>query len=982
MLTASVAASAMYSFLLQPSLRGETLAFIHKGDVFVATQTSGWVAKRITDTAGSESFPMVSPTERQVAYLDPAGAIRVAEIASPKVGRRLTFGPRAQAVLGWKDPVTIAYASEESSPLPETFGLSFINVNGGQPTHTGVQEIGHASFAPKSDTMMFSRSAPSTGSQALFQGGEANQIVLFDFLTGKVTMPHRSRYSRMFACRAGGDLYFVGTEGQGCLNLWRIRGKQLSRMTDFGIDGVRYLSGDESQLAFERGGHIYSFNPKSRQTRLIPVRLVSEPAPTTISKNLSQWMSEISVSPKGAVGFVSRGKAYLHTKQGAQRLTSLVESDESRMTFSKDGERVAYAVETPTGRWLYTNDVSTRKELNRVPLSRDPSWIGWSADGRTCFYALDRQAVFAVEASGPVTEVGKLDRWTTSFSVSHNGRFVAVTNATASKRTRLVVFDRDTKTTLFPSDERYEDVACAFDQDRPVLYLLSRRQGRPTLGNALPDLNLQGGTVLIEIALEELAEGRSKSGKWIDLGDLAPHAIASASHGVWLHDDSGDYRWHHDSRVFVKSEIPGELEPWGVAAVKEDQSQISAHLADSNGKWNQLDAVTISGDTTFNPKSEWKTIFWGVHRFHAENFYDPDFGGVDWSAVGKHYESYLDRVTTRSELQTVLVRMTGELIGGHNGVSPASEQEAVQPQSRAPQSGMVVSWDGSGNRVVHVYRGRDDLPLFGSISNPIEGKVSVGEYIIAVNGIRLSRQLGFDQVTAEIGNPNVSLTIAKNPLGPHKIVDVTLPNRYLRYSDFLIRAEETVKRLSQRRIAYAHIFDTASQGGGSFVDGYYGRTHSEGFILDARWNRGGFANPGFINAFVEPSLFQESKRYGDPTVDRPQAGGAVALLVNREAVSGGDLLAYAFKSRQIGPIVGTTTSGRTIGNQWYRRFADGTTVRTSEANNLDSRTGRSSGENIGIHPDVMVEITPRLEFSIVDDQLEAAVQLLMKKLKT
>lgn len=960
-------------------MRGDTLAFLHKGDVFVATRSANWDAVQLTHTEGGELYPQVSPDGRQVAFLDPAGAVRVIQ-ASGSIAKRLTFGPRALAVLGWKDNSTIAFASEEASSLPESYGLSFVDAKGGQPVHTGVQEIGFASFSDNGHEITFSRSLPSTGSQALFQGGKANQVVQMNLDNGKVRTPFSSPYSRMFAHQIGEDLYFVGTEGQGCLNLWRIRNKKRTRLTNFSIDGVRCMSADRNRLVYEQGGSLYSLDLRSGQAEGIPVRLKSMPEKDSLLQDLSESISELAISNNDTLSFVSRGKAYAMVDQNLRRLTTLEESAESHITFSKDGRKVALSVETPAGRWLYQWDTSSGKAEKLIALARDPSWMGWSPNGEEIFFSFDREAVYVLDQQRQLHEIGKLPRWTTSFSISNEGRYVGVTNASETKRTRLIVFDRQSKASYTPSDGRFEDIACAFDQSRSVLYLLSRRQGRPTLGGEFPDLNLSGGTVLIEIPTDAGSLSRPRSGKWIDLQGLSPTSISAASNGVWLHDESGDYKWNASTRTISKHKIPGTLDQFGARSVENSGSKVISHVFDEESGWRPGAEYSITGQQSVNLKAEWNTLFWGVHRFHAEQFYDPQFGGVDWNNVGKHYSQYLGQVTTRGELQSVLGRMTGELVGGHNGIIAPQDSASAAPQSRAPQSGMVVGWDGIGNRVLYVYRGRDDLPIFGSVSNPVEGKVRPGEYIRAVNGVRLNEHLGFDQVTCELGTTSLLLELANTIDGPSRQVQVTSPNRYLRYSDFLIRSEETVDRLSGNRIAYAHIFDTGSQGGGTFVDGFYGQTQKAGFLLDARWNRGGYSNPGFLNAFIEEPLFREVKRYGESLTDRPKIDGPIALLVNREAVSGGDLLAYAFKSRKIGLVVGTRTSGRTIGNQWYRGFPDGTVALTSESNNLDSKTLTSAGENVGVRPDIEVEIMPRLTFSVVDDQLIAAVTSLSKRL--
>jgi tricorn protease len=104
------------------------------------------------------------------------------------------------------------------------------------------------------------------------------------------------------------------------------------------------------------------------------------------------------------------------------------------------------------------------------------------------------------------------------------------------------------------------------------------------------------------------------------------------------------------------------------------------------------------------------------------------------------------------------------------------------------------------------------------------------------------------------------------------------------------------------------------------------------------------------------------------------------MVANGYAGSGGDLLPYMFKKRQLGPVVGTTTNGILVGIYNYPVLMDGGTV-TAPRLGIFSTEGKWVVENEGVAPDVEVEELPKDVIAGKDPQLEKAVELAMKQLK-
>ena len=222
---------------------------------------------------GVESNPKLSHDGRWVAYNHPVDGVFVVPFEGGEV-KQLTFKGNRGAVLGWTVDGWIAYAGYESAPFPDAKGLSFVRPTGGQSRHTGVAEIGYAWFDPQGDDMIFSKSSVSTGTNALFHGGNANQILRLNLRNGKYENLFPSKWSRHAAVMFQGEAYFVGSEGEAALNLWKVNDMGSIKLTDFRLDGIRNLSCDGERMIVEQRGNLFWLHPADKQLKPIPITLL------------------------------------------------------------------------------------------------------------------------------------------------------------------------------------------------------------------------------------------------------------------------------------------------------------------------------------------------------------------------------------------------------------------------------------------------------------------------------------------------------------------------------------------------------------------------------------------------------------------------------------------------------------------------------------------------------------------------------------
>src|SRR5579872_675101 len=118
------------------------------------------------------------------------------------------------------------------------------------------------------------------------------------------------------------------------------------------------------------------------------------------------------------------------------------------------------------------------------------------------------------------------------------------------------------------------------------------------------------------------------------------------------------------------------------------------------------------------------------------------------------------------------------------------------------------------------------------------------------------------------------------------------------------------------------------------------------------------------------------------TSTSPIAGlyGPKVLIVNESAGSGGDALPFYFRLRKIGPLVGTRTWGALVGTLGIPSTIDGGGI-TAPSLAFYNLSGNWDIENVGVAPDVPVEIMPADLAKGHDPQLERAVQEAMKLLE-
>jgi tricorn protease len=190
-----------------------------------------------------------------------------------------------------------------------------------------------------------------------------------------------------------------------------------------------------------------------------------------------------------------------------------------------------------------------------------------------------------------------------------------------------------------------------------------------------------------------------------------------------------------------------------------------------------------------------------------------------------------------------------------------------------------------------------------------------------------------------------------------------------------------VDKLSNGRLAYVWLPNTAGPGYTSFTRYFYSQQDKEGAVIDERYNQGGQVADYIVNELDRKIMGYFAQRDGEPATS-PTAGiyGPKVMLINESAGSGGDALPYYFRLRKIGPLIGKRTWGALVCTTGFPPMIDGGGI-TAPNLAFYNLKGEWAVENEGVAPDIEVDYSAAEVNKGHDPQLERAVLEALKLLE-
>ena len=436
-------------------------------------------------------------------------------------------------------------------------------------------------------------------------------------------------------------------------------------------------------------------------------------------------------------------------------------------------------------------------------------------------------------------------------------------------------------------------------------------------------------------------------------GNLHPQQIVwsrTVPDLLFFRDRTGQIR-------FMRAGMPGLADPRLAAASTEP------------GKIAFTAKVTVRRDEQF------LEMFDQSCRYLAENFYDPNFRGLDWQAIRAKYRPLVKQIAMREDFYSLVNMMFGELNVSHVAIQGPPRTDG---EEQTAELGLLFdpTFSGPGLRIAEVLK-RGPADRRGMA-------LKAGEIVTAIDGKAIDKSVNLAQLLNGKVKETVVLELSTGVADPalRRRVEIETVGRQavadLMYNRWVEQNAARVTQLSRGKLGYIHIKSMDEESLERFVRSLYGDNfEKEGLVLDVRFNAGGFTHDQVLSYLGgrEHTLFRRRDgaqglvmRSFDRKWTKP-----IVLLINNRSYSDAEILPSAFRVLGLGKLVGETTGGHVVGSV-MARLIDGSRLSLPQIGVFTN-----SGTNLemtGVPPDFPVEARPDQLVKGIDAQIAKAVEVL------
>jgi tricorn protease len=1014
----NTAESTSARFFHSPTLHEDSIAFIHGSEVWLVG-TEGGDARQLTADSLPKRNVEFSRDGKWLAYsADANGDLDIYTIELDLVDARparRTWHPDDDEVRGWNSKGEILFTSGRHHWDGLYADLYTLALDAGLPTRLRIGKAAAADFSPGDDYVVFAPIQDSSDIWKRYRGGMTSPLWIVDRNDySHVEIPHE-RATETEPVWVDDTIYFRSDRtGVRSIHAYDRTSGRVSKV-ETGLDTpIDAFDADERMLAFASEGYLYRLDFVTGNAQRLDIDIKDAEKDTRPAKqDVSNEIEVASVSPDGrSVVFEARGDIFL-LRPGQSTPINLTDSPgagDRDPAWAPDGRRIVF-LSDKSGEYAYhvLNTSDSETASRRIDLPRKGYGFGaiFSRDGRRLAYIDHTGRPWWCEIEEGVfrpidVQSGLFPTpvWSADGEAIYLPRFESRTGYA-----QIVEIGLGSGEVRQLTDELANVASLSLSADGSKLFFLASVNAGPTATSYDFSAALYEGIAswaVYSLALEEPPQGgarivrhEAKPRPYSALHTLSDGRVlleAGRPYAIWSSMDEADGSsrrlYVFDPHTSKEFEIEKDIRSYDVAMaapsllafVPNNELQVI-----TLGAGAEADSTVIPVDQLLvrdDPAAEYLQMFEETWRSARDFFYDPDLHGVDWDAMRDRYRRWMRDVQHREDLDFVLKKLLSELVNSHISVEPPRIGPDHNSGEKSGLLGANLVLDENGYRVEEVLR----VPFWSEVRSPLPGAVE-GRYLSAVNGVKTSRSLPLYKMLVSAGD-KVELTFvsADADIVP-LVLEVDLltdeEETELRYREWVEQNRKYVDKVSNGQIAYLHQPDTSRGGLREFIRYFFPQTDRAGIIIDERFNNGG-ADPDYQLDVLGRTEFQLYAPRDLPFFPSPNSviDGPKLMLVNAEARSGGDLYPYHFKQRGLGTVIGTRTWGGVNGGfrgSWPRELIDGGRVAIPDLGTY-SVDGKYIIENIGLIPDIEVEIYPSDYASGRDPQLERAVEFLLDQI--
>ena len=849
--------------------------------------------------------------------------------------------------------------------------------------------------------------------------------------------PRMSEDGDEIACEVFGELYIVPTDGgrpeHVPVTIADDPKHELEITRDFRDEiGEFALSPNGKYFAVTVLGDIYLLkNPEAYEEDAEPDQDTSRTRPLVISPGRERDLSWHNSSTK---------LAYISDRDGQYDLyiLDLVKLEETRITdtpvdegmpvFAPKGDHIVYYSGNREMR-LYNTESGADVLLHEgtVRWGPWPEGFSWAPDGYWLVYLEDildyQQELFLIniEDREPVNVTEAMD-WNGAPGFTPDGKYLVYSHSDDFGADVMLLelnpeeptYDLDV---LFPEDIPAEDEP-AVEDDEEVAEDddTAAGEGGEDEGEAAGEEDAEPGydpyaeLEPLTIQLDRIQK-RSRGITRFE-GSAYPLAVDPDSKFILFNTDhsGGKELWSYevDGGGLERIGDYGEwdyfqYDPDGTKLYYLDGSRV-AYLNMSGGKGSGSGSVRFTSRMDYNQVRIWEEVLTEGWRVLDQGFYDANMGGLDWDEVLDRYLPRVKDCCTPIEFSNLYTEMLGELGRSHLWYS-SGEHTREAPGNSTARIGVWwdEAYDGPGWRVTSVLNdGPATVPGAELYPGDVVLAINDEEIPDGANRARLLTNVVGHPLKLEVRNGEAALAVLREqaaaaaaetedegevePEEPGETREVVVRptssggQRSLRYAQWVEDTRAMVYDLSDDRIGYQHIermYDYATE---IFRRELFTESYSkDALIIDVRFNGGGSSAVDVLRLINEPPTYLRARR-DDPVKKFGRQyvwQGPVVVLCNAHSFSNAEIFAHIMKDAGLATVIGEPTPGGVISTS-STTLVDGSTCSIPSGGNW--RLNGEDMETNGCIPDIIVLIDPQAVVEGRDNQIEAAVDYLLKEL--
>jgi len=436
--------------------------------------------------------------------------------------------------------------------------------------------------------------------------------------------------------------------------------------------------------------------------------------------------------------------------------------------------------------------------------------------------------------------------------------------------------------------------------------------------------------------------------------------------------------WMNDLRE-EKTELVLKLSGYsGSLTIDEDGKNLylisGGQLTKIETDGNKKKTISFAAEMNLNRAAERTYMFEHAWRQVVKKFYVEDLHGAAWDKLRADYAKKLPHISNNYDFAEMLSELLGELNASHTG----SGYRANLGGDETANLGAFFDEKYSGNGLL-IKEIVAKTPMASADVN-----IKNGYIIESIDGETILPNTNWFGMLNHKTGKKVLLGLS-DPKSGKKWTETIKPisngafNNLL-YERWVESRRAEVEKLSNGRIGYVHVRGMNSPSFREVYSEVFGRhRNKEALVVDTRFNGGGWLHDDLATLLngVDYAQFVPRGQYvGKEPMNKWSKPSVVVMSESNYSDAHG--FPFAYKALNIGKLVGMPVPG-TMTAVWWETLIDPTIYFGIPQVGVADMDGVLQ-ENTELMPDVMVPQTKSLVVQGRDEQIEAAVKVLLEEL--